>query len=75
MFFHDPICFFITFDVYVVLDIFEKYDDKRPDPICAYARTWSRIFFDWSAGNIGLDFCGKGRYRDESCLTENSSLF
>ena len=26
--------FIITFDVYVVLNIFEKYDNKRPDPIC-----------------------------------------
>jgi len=26
--------FIITFDVYVILDIFEKYDNKRPDPIC-----------------------------------------
>ena len=26
----------ITFDVYVILDIFEKYDNKRPDPICFY---------------------------------------
>ena len=26
--------FIITFDVYVILNIFEKYDNKRPDPIC-----------------------------------------
>ena len=26
--------FTITFDVYVVLNILEKYDNKRPDPIC-----------------------------------------
>ena len=26
--------FIITFDVYVIPNIFEKYDNKRPDPIC-----------------------------------------
>ena len=26
--------FIITFDVYVILNIFEKYDNKRPDAIC-----------------------------------------
>ena len=26
--------FIIIFDVYVILDTFEKYDNKRPDPIC-----------------------------------------
>jgi len=26
--------FIITFDVYVILNAFKKYDNKRPDPIC-----------------------------------------
>ena len=26
--------FIITFDVYFILNIFDKYDNKRPDPIC-----------------------------------------
>ena len=26
--------FIIIFDVYVILDTFEKYDNKRADPIC-----------------------------------------
>ena len=26
--------FIITFDVYVILNIFEKYENKRPDPLC-----------------------------------------
>ena len=26
--------FIITFDAYVFLNIFENYDNKRPDPIC-----------------------------------------
>jgi len=26
--------FNITFEVYVILKTFEKYDNKRPDPIC-----------------------------------------
>ena len=26
--------FIITFDVYVILNTFEKYDNKRPEPIC-----------------------------------------
>ena len=26
--------FIITFDIYVILNTFGKYDDKRPDPIC-----------------------------------------
>ena len=29
----------ITFDVSVILDFFEKYDNKRPDPICLFAYT------------------------------------
>ena len=26
----------ITFNVYVILDVFQKYDNKRPDPLCVY---------------------------------------
>ncbi len=26
--------FIITFDVYVILNIYDKYDNKRPDPLC-----------------------------------------
>ena len=29
--------FIITFDVYVILNAFKKYDNKRPDPICSGA--------------------------------------
>ena len=29
--------FIITFDVYFILNIFEKYDEKSPDPICGAA--------------------------------------
>jgi len=28
----------ITFDVYVIPNIFEKYDNRRPDPLCP--ATW-----------------------------------
>lgn len=35
--------FIVTFDVYVVLNILEKYDNKKPDPICL--DTYSRQMF------------------------------
>ena len=43
--------FIITFDVYVILDIFEKYDNKRPDPICLFVTPYA--VFD------GSDRCGQ----------------
>ena len=38
--------FIITFDVYVIVDIFEKYDNKRPDPC---------LRFDWVFTGYGGD--------------------
>ena len=40
--------FIITFDVYVILDIFEKYDNKRPDPICSCALGRQMVRVIWA---------------------------
>ena len=54
--------FIIAFDVYVVLNILEKYDNKRPDPIClAYANMSPMLLTDRLGLSTDDECCKKSK--------------
>jgi hypothetical protein len=46
--------FIITFDIYVILNTFEKYDNKRPDPICLFCENVTSSSLDYALRSGGI---------------------